>query len=151
VAHWLLKEEPEHYSYADLERDGRTVWDGVTNNLALKNLRSMRPGDTAFFYHTGAEKAVVGVVEVVSAPYADPAETDPRLVVVDVRPLRRLKRPVTLAEIKEDPALADWDLVRNSRLSVVPVSQDQWRRVEAKSRQARSTLRTGRDVRPPDA
>ena len=130
-AYWLLKSEPENYSYADLERDGATVWDGVANNAALLHIRAMRPGDLALIYHTGDERQAVGLAEVTSAPYADPKLGDPKLAVVDVRPLRRLPRPVTLAQVKADPAFADFALVRQGRLSVVPVSPAQWERLLA--------------------
>jgi predicted RNA-binding protein with PUA-like domain len=123
---WLLKTEPEHYSYADLERDGTTVWDGVGNNTALMHIRTMQPGDLALIYHTGAERQAVGLAEITSAPYADPQAGDPKLVVVDLRPLRRLPQPVTLAAVKADPEFADFALVRQGRLSVVPVTPEQW-------------------------
>ena len=123
---WLLKTEPDHYSYADLERDGATIWDGVANNTALMHIRTMQPGDLALIYHTGDERQAVGVAEVTSAPYADPQAGDPKLVVVDVRPLRRLPRPVTLAAVKADPEFADFALVRQGRLSVVPATDAQW-------------------------
>ncbi len=123
---WLLKTEPTEFSYDDLVGDRRAVWDGVTNNLALKNIRTMRKGDLAFIYHTGDEKAVVGIAEVVSDPYPDPKKNDPKLVVVDLKPKQRLSRVVTLAEIKSCRTLKNFDLVRISRLSVVPVSADQW-------------------------
>jgi predicted RNA-binding protein with PUA-like domain len=128
---WLFKEEPEHYNYADLERDGTAWWDGVTNNLARKHLREVKPGDRVLYYHTGKEKAIVGQMLVVAGPQADPGSDDPKSVVVQVKPVRRWKVPVTLEQIKADPELADWALVRISRLSVVPVSPEQWRRVEA--------------------
>lgn len=128
---WLLKTEPEAYSYADLERDGATVWDGVSNNAALLHMRSMQPGDLALIYHTGDERRAVGLAEVTSAPYPDPRLDDPKLVVVDVRPLRTLRQPVTLADVKAEPAFADFALVRQGRLSVVPVSPEQWRRLLA--------------------
>jgi predicted RNA-binding protein with PUA-like domain len=130
MARWLFKSEPDCYSYADLERDRSTLWDGVTNALARKHLREVQPGDKVWFYHTGDEKAVVGLMEVVSGPQSDPNDADSKAVVVEVKPVRKLKQPVTLARIKGDPLLADWALVRNSRLSVVPVSPAQWRRVE---------------------
>ena len=133
---WLLKTEPDNYSYADLERDGATIWDGVANNTALMHIRTMQPGDLALIYHTGDERQVVGLAEVTSAPYADPRLADPRLVVVDVRPLRRLARPVTLAAVKADPAFADFALVRLGRLSVVPVSAEQWARLMAMAGEA---------------
>ena len=133
MARWLFKEEPEHYSFADLRKDGRTVWDGVTNALARKNLRQVRKGDKVFYYHTGKEKAIVGEMRVVADPRPDP-EGDDKSVVVDVEPVRALKRAVTLAEIKDDAVLADWELVRLSRLSVMPVTEEQWQRVEEMSR-----------------
>jgi predicted RNA-binding protein with PUA-like domain len=130
VALWLFKEEPEHYSFADLQRDGRATWDGVTNALARQHLRRVQPGDRVFFYHTGKEKAVVGEMRVLAGPRPDPADEDPKAVIVEVAPVKALGRPVTLAEIKNDPLLADWELVRLPRLSVMPVSEEQWRRVE---------------------
>jgi predicted RNA-binding protein with PUA-like domain len=132
VAYWLFKEEPDHYSFAELQAEGSTSWDGVTNNLALKNLRQVRRGDRVFFYHSGKEKAVVGEMKVVSDPRTN--ADDPKDVSVKVSAVRRLPRAVTLAEIKQDPALADWDLVRNSRLSVMPVTAAQWKRVQELSR-----------------
>ncbi len=128
MANWLLKTEPKEYSYDDLEKAGRDVWDGVRNPTALAHLRCMRQGDRAFIYHTGSEKAVVGLAEVVSEPYPDPAAGGPR-VVVDVSPLGRLPRPVTLAEIKARPEFAGWELVRLPRLSVMPVSPERWQRI----------------------
>jgi predicted RNA-binding protein with PUA-like domain len=126
---WLLKTEPDHYSYADLERDGGTVWDGVANNAALMHIRMMQPGDLALIYHTGDERQAVGLAEITSAPYPDPQAGDPKLVVVDLRPLRRLPRPVTLAAVKADPEFADFALVRQGRLSVVPATDAQWARL----------------------
>src|SRR5262249_25735954 len=99
MACWLFKEEPDHYSLEQLFRDKRTVWDGIENNLALIHLRSVRKGDRVLYFHTGTEKDVVGVMEVVKGPYPDPTRDDPRFVVVDVKPVRRLERPVSLAEI----------------------------------------------------
>lgn len=127
MAYWLFKQEPSTYSYSQLEKDGRTVWDGVANNLALKHLRTMRKGDKALFYHTGDEKQVVGIMDVVSDPYPDPK--DSKMVVVDVRPAGRLTRPVTLEQIKNDQAFAGWELVRISRLSVMPVPGKLWDRM----------------------
>ena len=123
---WLLKTEPDHYSYADLERGGATIWDGVANNAALLHIRSMQPGDLALIYHTGDQRQAVGLAEITSAPYPDPQAGDPKLVVVDLRPLRQLPQPVTLAAVKADPAFADFALVRQGRLSVVPVTPEQW-------------------------
>ena len=130
MGRWLFKEEPSHYSFADLERDGTAVWDGVANALALKHLRNVRPGDRVLLYHTGKEKAVVGEMEVVVGPGA----ADEKQVAVTVRAVRRLQHPVPLSRIKTDPALADWELVRLPRLSVMPVTNAQWRRVEALGR-----------------
>jgi predicted RNA-binding protein with PUA-like domain len=127
---WLFKEEPSRYSFADLQRDGATVWDGVANNLARKHLRQVRQGDQVFYYHTGGEKAVVGVMEVVSDPGPEPGSDDPASVAVRVRPVRQLLQSVPLERIKADPLLSTWDLVRLPRLSVVPVTNVQWRRVE---------------------
>jgi predicted RNA-binding protein with PUA-like domain len=130
VGGWLFRQEPTCYSYADLERDGTTLWDGVNNNLARKNLRQVKPGDRVLYYHTGKEKAVVGEMVVVDGPMADPKSDDPNAVIVKVQAVRRLPHPLPLARIKQDPALADWQLVRMSRLSIVPVSPAQWKRVE---------------------
>ena len=135
MANWLFKEEPTHYSFADLEKDGSTSWEGVSNPVALKNLRQVKSGDRVFYYHTGKEKAVVGVMEVVKGPYRDPARDDDRFVVVDVKPVRRLDRPVTLAEIKSNPKFADFALVRISRLSVMPVTDAQWAEIERLSKE----------------
>ncbi|MBC8078530.1 MAG: EVE domain-containing protein [Chloroflexales bacterium] len=132
-SYWLLKTEPDVYSFADLLRDGATRWDGVANNAALKHMRAMRPGDEALIYHTGDERRAVGLAEITSAAYADPLAGDERLVVVDVRALRRLPQPVTLAAIKADAFFAGFALVREPRLSVVPVSAAQWQRLLAMS------------------
>jgi len=126
---WLLKTEPKAYSYSDLEREGRAVWDGITNPVALKNLRAMKAGEDAFVYHTGDEKAVVGTARVARAAYADPRKGDPRLVVVEIEATGRMKRPVTLAEIKALDAFAGSPLVRQGRLSVVPLTPAQWKAV----------------------
>src|SRR5256712_4399701 len=128
MANWLVKEEPEHYNYASLERDRRTVWSGVKNPLAQKHLRTIRKGDRIFYYHTGKEKAVVAVAKAASDAYPDPK--DATLAVVDVVPERRLERPVTLAAIKSDAAFASFPLVRISRLSVMPVTDAEWTRIE---------------------
>lgn len=131
---WLLKTEPNDYSYDDLEREGGTRWDGVGNNLALKHMREVREGDRALIYHTGKERAAVGVARVTSAPYPDPEHDDPKRVVFDVAPDTRLEHPVTLAEVKADSAFDDFALVRNSRLSVMPVPAATWKRLMAMSR-----------------
>ncbi|NWF81272.1 MAG: EVE domain-containing protein [Chloroflexi bacterium] len=131
MRYWILKTEPEHYSYADLVRDGATVWDGVANSVALKHMREMQPGDQALIYHTGAERRAVGLAELTSAPYPDPQLGDPKLIVVDLRPLQPLPRPVELTAIKADPFFAEFALVRQGRLSVVPVTPEQWARLMA--------------------
>ncbi len=118
---WLFKEEPTHYSYDSLERDGRTVWSGVRNPVAQKHLREVRKGDRILYYHTGKEKAIVGTATADRDAYPDPADASGRSFVVDVVPRARLSRPVTLAEIKATPAFADFPLVRVPRLSVMPV------------------------------
>jgi predicted RNA-binding protein with PUA-like domain len=126
---WLLKTEPSDYSIDDLERDAGTVWDGVSNNAALKHIREVAKGDRALVYHTGGERAAVGIARVTSDPYPDPRGDDPRLVVFDVEPERRLPEPVTLAAVKAEPAFEGFDLVRLPRLSVMPVPPEHWRRL----------------------
>lgn len=128
---WLLKSDPETYSFSDLLRDGETVWDGVSNNLALKHLRNARRGDLALIYHTGQERAVIGVAEILSDPYPDPKQSDPRLAVIGLKSKEKLPRAVSLDEIKKHPALKNFDLVRLPRLSVMPVSEAQWNAVLA--------------------
>jgi predicted RNA-binding protein with PUA-like domain len=134
MAQWLVKEEPEHYSFDALTRDGRTTWSGVKNPLAQKHLRGIRKGDRIFYYHTGKEKAVVATAKAATDAYADPKDTTGKLSVVDVVPDKKLARPVTLAEIKADPAFASFPLVRMSRLSVMPVTDVEWKRIEAMSK-----------------
>ena len=129
--HWIVKTEPSTYSYGELERQKTAVWDGVKNNLALKHLRQMKPGDRVLVYHTGDEKAVVGVAEVVSDAYPDPKQKDPKLAVVNLKAAGRLPRAVPLAEIKKDRAFADLGLVRMGRLSVMPASAEQFKRLLA--------------------
>lgn len=129
MALWLFKEEPDHYSYDDLARDGRAVWDGVINALARQHLRRVKTGDRVLYYHTGKQKAIVGEMRVVAGPGQDPEDDDPDAVVVEVEPVRAFAKPITLAAVKEDPALASWELARLPRLSVMPVTQEQWRRV----------------------
>ncbi len=130
---WLFKEEPENYSYDDLVRDGRTTWTGVRNPLAQKHLRSVAKGDQIFFYHTGKEKSVVGIMKRRGRRYPDPADKTARLYAVDVAPVRKLTKPVTLASIKADKAFATFPLVRMSRLSVMPVDDEEWARIEKMS------------------
>ena len=127
---WLFKSEPSGYSFQRLQQDKKTVWDGVKNNLALKHLSVVKKGDWILIYHTGDEKSAVGVAQALSAAYPDPGKEDPKLVVVDVKPIEPLSRPVTLAEMKANPKLAKFDLLRLPRLSVMPVSDEQWRIIE---------------------
>ena len=129
MAFWLLKTEPDSYSWQDLQRDKKTVWDGVTNALALKNLRTIRKGDQAFIYHTGGERSVIGIALVTSNAYPNPKEEDDRLAVVDLKMERQLPRPVTLSEIKADKSFAGWDFLRLGRLSVVSVPVAMWKRI----------------------
>lgn len=130
---FLFKEEPTHYSYDDLKRDGKTRWSGVKNPLAQKHLRSVKKGDAIFYYHTGGEKAVVAVARAASDAYPDPADRSGKLYAVDVVPVKKLARPVTLAEIKAKPVFKDFPLVRISRLSVMPVSEKEWSEIEKMS------------------
>jgi len=129
VNHWLLKTEPGDYSYGDLVRDKRTVWDGVRNNQALQYLRQIKRGDVAFIYHTGKDKHIAGVAEVVRGTYVDPEQDDEKIVVVDVKAVRAAKTPVTLASVKADADFADFHLVRVSRLSVMPVPALLWKKL----------------------
>jgi predicted RNA-binding protein with PUA-like domain len=129
VAYWLLKTEPSTYSYADLECDKKAVWDGVGNPVALKNIRAMSKGDLAFIYHTGDEKAIVGIAEVSSAPYPDPKQSNEKLVVIELKPKEKLKNPITLASVKALKEFAQFELVRLPRLSVMPVSSEAWKKL----------------------
>ena len=126
MAYWLLKSEPFKYSWDDMVRDGRTIWDGVRNHQAAINLRAMQLGDHAFFYHSNEGKEIVGIVEIVGESYIDPKDATGKFPAVDVAPIEALSKPVTLAAIKARPDLADLALVRQSRLSVVPVSDAHW-------------------------
>ena len=127
--HWLLKTEPSTYGWDDLMREKTTVWDGVSNPVALRNLAAMKPGDDAIIYHTGNEKAVVGLARVTKGPYPDSKARDPKLVVVEIAPVRALAAPITLAEMKADHTFADSPLVRQGRLSVVPLTDEQFARL----------------------
>lgn len=127
--YWLLKTEPSVYSYSNLERDKKTVWDGVTSPWALPYIKRVKPGDLAFIYHTSDEKQVVGVAEIITESYADPNENTARLQVFDIKPKRRLKNTVTLAQVKADKRFKDSKLVTNPRLSVQPVSEDMWKAI----------------------
>jgi predicted RNA-binding protein with PUA-like domain len=126
MAYWLVKSEPFKYSWSQMVADGRTHWDGVRNYQAANNLKAMQVGDRAFFYHSNEGKEIVGVVEIARTAYPDPGDETGRFVMVDVKPLRPVPTPVTLAAIKADPRLADFALVRQSRLSVVPVRDAEW-------------------------
>jgi predicted RNA-binding protein with PUA-like domain len=129
MAYWLIKTEPGVYCYDDLVKQKKTVWSGVTNAAALKNIRAIRKGDELFFYHTGGEKRIVGVARALSGAYRDPKAKDEKWAVFDVAPARRLARAVTLAEIKAQQEFANWELVRQGRLSVMPVPDKIWNAV----------------------
>jgi predicted RNA-binding protein with PUA-like domain len=131
---WLVKEEPENYNYDQFLADGKTVWSGVRNPVAQRNLRAMKKGDRVFFYHTGKEKAVVGTAKVSVEAYPDPKDKSGALMVVELVPDKKLKRPVTLAEIKAAGRFADSPLVRIPRLSVMPVTEEQWEAIESMAR-----------------
>jgi predicted RNA-binding protein with PUA-like domain len=131
--YWLVKQEPSVYNYDKLVKEKKTVWDGVHNNLALKHIRSMKKGDKALFYHTGDEKQAVGIIEITTDPYPNPKEDDKRFVVMDVMPISRLKRPVILDEMKTDKIFKNWELLRISRLSVMPVPKEIWDAIIKKS------------------
>jgi predicted RNA-binding protein with PUA-like domain len=131
---WLFKEEPTHYNFDELVKDKKTVWSGVKNPLAQKHLRSVKRGDRIFYYHTGDEKAVVGIAKAAGDAYADPNDKTGKASVVDVEPVKKLPQPVTLAAIKADAAFKTFPLVRISRLSVMPVTDDEWQRIERMSR-----------------
>jgi predicted RNA-binding protein with PUA-like domain len=126
---WLFKEEPSNYSYDALARDGKTSWTGVRNPVAQKHLRAVKKGDKIFFYHTGNEKAVIGICRAAGNAYPDPADKTGKLHAVDVEPVKKLKRPVTLASIKADKHFASFPLTRIPRLSVMPVPDEEWERI----------------------
>ena len=130
ASRWLFKTEPTAYSFQQLEKDKKTVWDGVKNNLALKNLKGIKKGDQIFIYHTGDEKAAVGIARALSGAYPDPNKKDPKLLVVDIEPVKALPHPVTLAEVKANAKLAKFDLVRLPRLSIMQVSDEHWDLIE---------------------
>lgn len=130
ASRWLFKTEPTAYSFQQLEKDKKTVWDGVKNNLALKNLKGIKKGDQIFIYHTGDEKAAVGIARALSGAYPDPNKKDPKLLVVDIEPVKALPHPVTLAEVKANAKLAKFDLVRLPRLSIMQVSDEHWNLIE---------------------
>ena len=129
VNYWLAKQEPDWprgYNFETLKKDKKTVWDGVHNNLALKHMREMKGGDLVLFYHTGDERQAVGIMEVVSEPYPNPKEGNKRFIAVDVKYKKSLKRPITLDEMKKQKKFQNWELIRISRLSVMPVPKHIW-------------------------
>jgi len=130
---WLFKEEPTNYSYDAFAKDGKTQWSGVKNPVAQRHLHAVKKGDRIFYYHTGDEKQIVGIAKALGDAYADPKDTSGKFAVVDIAPVKKLKRPVTLKEIKAQPAFKDFPLVRISRLSVMPVSEAEWDRIEKMS------------------
>ena len=127
---WLFKTEPSEYSYDDLERETKAVWDGVTNSLALKHLRQVRIGDEILIYHSGDVKAIIGLAQAVSDPYQNPREDDEKLIVINLKPKRRLVRPITLSEIKVIEEFKEFDLLRLPRLSVIPIPDNYWDRLQ---------------------
>ena len=134
MANWLFKEEPSHYSFDELVKDKRAVWSGVRNPVAQRHLHAVKRGDSIFYYHTGDEKQIVGVAEALGDAYPDPQDKTGKAAVVDVGPVRKLARPVTLREIKADARFKTFPLVRISRLSVMPVTDVEWQRIEKMSR-----------------
>lgn len=136
VNYWLAKQEPSGprgYPFEQLKKERTTVWDGVHNNLALKHINTMKKGDLALFYHTGDERQAVGIMEITKDPYPNPKEDNKRFVVVDVKYKKPLKRPVTLDEMKKEKKFKDWELLRISRLSVMPVPKQIWDEIIRKS------------------
>ena len=133
---WLVKEEPTHYSFDAFVKDRKAVWSGVRNALAQRHLRAIAKGDRIFYYHTGDEKAVVGIAKALSGPYPDPEDPAGKYVAIDIAPVKRLPRPVTLAEIKADAAFRGFPLVRIARLSVMPVTDEEWARIERMAQKA---------------
>ena len=130
---WLFKEEPSHYSYDAFAKDKSTVWSGVKNPVAQRHLHAVKKGDRIFYYHTGDEKAIIGIARATRNAYPDPEDPTGRSAVVDIVPVKKLNRPVTLKEIKADRSFKDFPLVRISRLSVMPVTDDEWERIERMS------------------
>jgi predicted RNA-binding protein with PUA-like domain len=128
---WLFKEEPANYSFDAFVKDKKTVWSGVRNPVAQKHLHAVKKGDRIFYYHTGKERSVVGIAKALADAYPDPNDATGKAAVVDIGPVKKLARPVTLAEIKADPAFKTFALVRISRLSVMPVTDGEWKRIES--------------------
>jgi predicted RNA-binding protein with PUA-like domain len=131
---WLFKEEPSSYRYSDLVKDGHTVWAGVKNPLAQKHLRSVEKGDRIFYYHTGDERAIVGIAKAITDTYPDPQDRSGKMSVVDIAPQRAMERPVTLADIKARKSFASFPLTRLPRLSVMPVTDQEWEEIEKMAR-----------------
>ncbi len=129
IAHWLVKSEPNSYSFADLQREGTTIWDGVRNNAAALHLKAMAKGDEVLFYHSQEGKDVVGIAKVTRTAFPDASDPAGRFVAVEIAPVRSLKKPVTLADLKAEPALADMAMLRQSRLSVSPVTAEEWKMI----------------------
>ena len=136
---FLVKEEPDNYSFDAFVKDGGTSWSGVKNPLAQKHLRSIKKGDLVFYYHTGDQKAVVGIAKAATAAYPDPADRTGRAHVVDLIPIKKLPRPVTLAEVKADRRFRDFPLTYLPRLSVMPVSEEQWKWIVGMGGKKRAT------------
>lgn len=126
MAYWLVKSEPFKYSWDQFEKDGKTFWDGVRNYAARNNLKAMKKGDEVFFYHSNDGLEIVGIAKVVKEAYQDPTTTEEAWVVVDLKPVKKLKKPVTLQQIKKDKRLSEMALLRLSRLSVQPVQENEW-------------------------
>ncbi len=149
--YWLAKQEPDGprgYSIDRLKADGKTVWDGVHNNLALKHMGNMRRGDLVMYYHTGGERQAVGIMNVVKNPYPNPEEDNPRFIAVDVRYREHLKNPVTLDQMKAQPGFAKWEMLRISRLSVMPVPASIWKKIISMSASPPPAAAGGRRGRP---
>jgi predicted RNA-binding protein with PUA-like domain len=134
MARWLVKSEPSTYSYDQLIKDGATVWDGVRNYAARNNLRAMKKNDEVFYYHSNEGTAIVGIAKVSREAFQDPTTKEEAWLAVEIKPVKQLKKPVSLAEIKKDPKLKNMALVKNSRLSVQPVTEEEWERVMEMSR-----------------
>jgi len=129
MQYWLFKTEPNDYSYDDLVRDKKTVWDGVGNNTALMHMRNVKKGDSVFVYHTGKDKHIAGIASVVRGPYPDPESDDEKRIVVDIKAIKAVPNPVTLAAVKADPGFAEFHLVTISRLSAMPVKPAWWKKL----------------------
>ena len=129
MAKWLLKTEPDDYSFTDLQKDGKTVWDGVTNNWALKNMREVKKGDDAFIYHTGKQKCIAGIAKIITDPYPDPRYEDDRKIVFDILPVEGLSCKITLSSLKKNKFFSEFMLLKFSRLSVLPVEEKHWTRI----------------------